>query len=96
MPVLYFSKLISVVSMLFWSSASSGHIANKLKSSIFCSPNCSGQTRAAVRNTRIIDRESLSEKYLGLPTSSNWILEEQFEHLWNDQDQKHKGGSRRN
>jgi hypothetical protein len=62
-------------------STGSGQSANKMKSSVFCSPNCSNTIRTAVRDTLQIIREALTEKYLGLPTASGRITEEQFEHI---------------
>jgi hypothetical protein len=62
-------------------STGSGQSANKMKSSIFCSLNCQSNIRAAVRDILQILREALSEKYLGLPTASGRIMEEQFIHI---------------
>jgi hypothetical protein len=74
-------------------STGSGQSANKMKSSVYCSPNCSAQSRAAVQGTLQIDREALSEKYLGLPTASGRITEEQFEHLVEKSRSKAQGWS---
>jgi hypothetical protein len=51
------------------------------KSSIFSSPNIQQPVREAVRGALHIDREALTEKYLGLPTASGRITEEVFEHI---------------
>lgn len=61
-------------------SNGSGQSANKLKSSVFFSRNCSALSRQVVRGTLQIDREALSEKYLGLPTAVGRITEQNFEH----------------
>jgi hypothetical protein len=51
------------------------------KSSIYFSPNCGDPVRTEVRNILQIDREALTEKYLGLPTSTGRITDHHFEHL---------------
>ena len=46
----------------------SGQRINHDKSSIFFSKGCPGPTRTEVKNTLQVQNESLSERYLGMPT----------------------------
>jgi hypothetical protein len=62
-------------------STGSGQRANKDKSSVYCSPNCSNSIRNVVKGTLQITREALSEKYLGLPTASGRLTERHFDHI---------------
>jgi hypothetical protein len=62
-------------------STGSGQSANKEKSSVYCSPNCSVSVRNTVKGALQITREALSEKYLGLPTAVGHLTERQFDHI---------------
>lgn len=62
-------------------SLGSGQSANKQKSSIFFSPKCGASVKRGVRNALQIQREALTEKYLGLPTAAGKITEQNFEHI---------------
>jgi hypothetical protein len=62
-------------------STGSGQSANKEKSSVYCSPNCSVSVRNTVKGALQITREALSEKYLGLPTAVGHLTKRQFDHI---------------
>ena len=49
-----------------------------MKSSVFFSPKCGASVKMGVCNILNIHREALSEKYLGLPTASGRLTEQQF------------------
>ena len=62
-------------------SLGSGKSANRHKSSVFFSPKCGASTKRGVKNVLQIQREALSEKYLGLPTAAGRITDQNFEHI---------------
>lgn len=67
-------------------SHGSGQSANKQKSSVFFSPNCGASTRRVVQNILQIQREAMTEKYLGLPTAAGRITERILNTLWSQLD----------
>lgn len=73
-------------------SHGSGQSANKQKSSVFFSPNCGASTRRVVQNILQIQREAMTEKYLGLPTAAGRITERILNTLWSQLDQGYKDG----
>ena len=54
--------------ILYQYSIGSGQCANKQKSSVFFSPNSGSSVKRGVKAVLQIQREAMSEKYLGLPT----------------------------
>jgi len=56
----------------------SGQLVNMSKSAIFFSNNCTEIDKEAVSQSTTIQKEALSEKYLGLPTA---VVEVPRQHL---------------
>jgi hypothetical protein len=59
----------------------SGQRINLDKSSVFLSKGCPGVTRTAMKNTLNVQNESLSERYLGMPSDIGRSIRGAFKHL---------------
>ena len=59
-------------------SLGSGQQANKLKSLVFFSPKRGTSVCVGVQNALQIHRVTLTQKYLGLPTATGRLTEQQF------------------
>uniref|UniRef100_A0A453LEE1 Reverse transcriptase domain-containing protein n=1 Tax=Aegilops tauschii subsp. strangulata TaxID=200361 RepID=A0A453LEE1_AEGTS len=59
----------------------SGQRINHEKSSIFFSKGCPGPVREAVQNSLQVHNESLSERYLGMPTDVGQSKNGTFKYL---------------
>lgn len=64
-------------------SRGSGQLVNCDKSVVFFSRNCSHEMKGEVRQVLQIEKEALSEKYLGLPTAVGRSTTEAFEFMSN-------------
>jgi hypothetical protein len=62
-------------------SEGSGQCVIKQKSSVFFSSNCPDTVRVQVWSAVQIEREALTEKYLGTLTASGRITQQHFEHI---------------
>ena len=62
-------------------SLGSGQRAKKLKSLVFFSPKCGTSVCVGVQNALQIHRVTLTQKYLGLPTATGRLTEQQFQHI---------------
>uniref|UniRef100_A0A453ECS1 Reverse transcriptase domain-containing protein n=1 Tax=Aegilops tauschii subsp. strangulata TaxID=200361 RepID=A0A453ECS1_AEGTS len=61
--------------------SASGQRINHDKSSIFFSKGCLGQVREAVKNSLQVHNETLSERYLGMPTNVGQSKNGTFKYL---------------
>ena len=62
-------------------SRRSGQLVNQEKSAIFFSNNCTDEMKEVVRNELNIQKESLAEKYLGLPTNVGRQIIDSFQFI---------------
>ena len=62
-------------------SRGSGQLVNREKSAIFFSNNCTDEMKEVVRNELNIQKESLAEKYLGLPTNVGRQIIDSFQFI---------------